>query len=412
MRLAKIFYVFTCALALFPLLKLNHFSILMIIWFVLALINTFKNKGFVHFKSQTAPFLVLSFFCLMYVFYLPFVQNFTEIGKSITKSLPFVIFPLGFLLNKDIITHKLLKHFSVVFIAAVILLNTLGWVSVFYFGWNKAWQLNDFYHPVFRTLFANATLLHLPYLGLLSVFAALWLTLKMFLNKKVNILSGCLIAFLLLSIYIYSARMALVCYLIGLLFIIFKSIKKQILRIMLLVTLPLTALVLFWFSPMKERYVKVVEKELVLPNKNQLPHEVNYRYGIWYCSFNIAKEHFFTGVGADKVQQSLNNCYSTFTYKSYEDFNKQIYNTHNQYVDQLLKFGFFGLILFVGVLFYYFYKASVLYQTFVLITAISFLTENILDRQIGVVFVALLNTIFVIYKLNTVEKSISSRLVR
>ena len=44
MRLAKVFYFFTCALGLFPILKLNHFSILMIVWFILACINAFNNK--------------------------------------------------------------------------------------------------------------------------------------------------------------------------------------------------------------------------------------------------------------------------------------------------------------------------------------------------------------------------------
>lgn len=208
--------------------------------------------------------------------------------------------------------------------------------------------------------------------------------------------------------YIYSARIALACYLIGLLFIVFKSIKKQIVKWSLLIALPLFALAFFWFSPMKERYIKVVEKDLVLPNKDQEPHEVNYRYGIWYCASQLIADHFVFGVGADKVQEKLNNCYSDFTYISYEDFSKVTYNTHNQYFDQMLKFGIFGLILFVLAIFYFYPNSSVLYQTFLIVVSISFLTENILDRQIGVVFISLLNTIFVLLKLNKVEKSISS----
>ncbi len=408
MRLAKVFYFSTCALALFPVLKLNHFSILMMIWFVLALINAFKNKTFPLLKTHKFTFLVLAFLCLMYVFYLPFADNFKELGKSITKSLPFLIFPLGFILNKDIVTKKLLQTLGSVYIISVFLLNGLGWVKVFNFGWSNAWQQNDFYHPIFRNLFAEATSLHLPYLGLLTIFAALWLTFKMFFNRKINLLSILIITFLLTSAYIYSARMALACYLIGLLFIVFKSIKKQTVKWSLLIALPLGALAFFWFSPMKERYLKVVEKDLILPNQNQEPHEVNYRYGIWHCANNLISNHFVLGVGADKVQEKLNNCYNKFTYKSYEDFSKVTYNSHNQYLDQILKFGIFGLILFVMALFYYYPSSSVLYQTFIIVVSISFLTENILDRQIGVVFVSLFNAIFVILKLNKVEKSISS----
>ncbi len=408
MRLTKVFYFITCSLGLFPVLKLNHFSLLMMIWFVLALTNAYKNKTFPLLKTHTYTFVVLSFLCLMYVFYLPFAENFKELSKSITKSLPFIVFPLGFILNKKIVTKKLVQIIGSVYIISVLVLNFLGWMKVMNFGWNSAWQQNDFYHPVFRNLFAGATSLHLPYLGLLSTFAALWLTFRMFSNKKLNVSSLFAIVFLLFSIYIYSARIALACYLVGLLFMVWKSITVQTVKWRIVIALPLCAFALFWFSPMKERYIKVVEKDMVLPNKNQEPHEVNYRYGIWHCATELISENFIAGVGADKVQQALNDCYTGFTYKSYEDFNKVTYNTHNQYFDQILKFGIIGLILFLVTLFYFYPNASVLYQTFIIVVCVSFLTENVLDRQIGVVFFSLLNTIFVILKTNKVEKSISS----
>jgi hypothetical protein len=226
-------------------------------------------------------------------------------------------------------------------------LNCLGWIKVFNFGWNNAWKQNDFYHPIFRNLFAEATSLHLPYLGLLTIFASLWLTFKMFFNRKINLLSVSTIIFLLFSAYIYSARMALACYLIGLLFIVFKSIKKQTVKWSLLIALPLFALAFFWFSPMKERYIKVVEKDLVLPNKDQEPHEVNYRYGIWHCATDLISDHFVLGVGADNVQEKLNNCYNGFTYKSYEDLT--IFGDGNQtrsfcYVDDQIE-GIFRLLI-------------------------------------------------------------------
>lgn len=408
MRLTKIFYVTTYALGLFPLLKLNHFSILMMIWLVLAMINAVNNKTFSTLKKHKYPFVILSFFCLMYVVYLPFTEDFKELGKSIVKSLPFLVFPLGFLLNKEIVTEKLVRSIGTVFIASVIVLNIFGWINVLNFGWNDAWQQNDFYHPVFRELFFRATSLHLPYLGLLSVFGALWLTFKMFSVRKMLLLKLTGIVFILFSVYIYSARMALMCYLIGLLFILWKSIKNRKIKWTLSVVLPLCAIAFIWISPIKERYIKNVEKEFVLPHKEQQPHEVNYRYGIWYCATNLISDHFFTGVGADKVQQRLNDCYGNFTYESYEDFTKVTYNSHNQYLDQMLKFGIVGLLLFLVVLFYYYPHSSVLYQTFIIITAVSLLTENIFDRQTGVVFFSLLNTIFVILKINTLEKSISS----
>src|SRR5690606_17676849 len=162
MRLTKIFYVTTCALGLFPLLKLNHFSILMMVWVVLAIVNAINKKTFSALNTHKYPFIILSFFCLMYVVYLPFTEDFKELSKSITKSLPFLVFPLGFLLNKEVVNEKLVQIIGTVFIISIIVLNTFGWINVLNFGWSDAWQQNDFYHPVFRELFFKATSLHLP----------------------------------------------------------------------------------------------------------------------------------------------------------------------------------------------------------------------------------------------------------
>lgn len=392
----KVFIYFTCALALFPLLKLNHFSVLMMIWLAFALVCGFKNKTFSYLKKEWKTLAILSFFAWMYGLYLPFVSDYDEWGKSVVKSLPFLVFPVGFILNKDLITSKVLKIFGSLFLLTMLIVNSLGWMDVFSYGFFQAWQENDFYHPMFRSLFAEATSLHLPYLGVLSTFAALYAVLRMFQLQKIHPLYILATLYLMGSVYIYSARMALICFFTGIFFIIWKKIPKPTLKWGLLAVISGVLLMIFWFSPIKERYTQTVEKEWILPHKGQQPHEVNYRYGVWYCSIDLIKNHPLTGVGADKVQQKLNECYSQFDYESYEDFSKVVYNTHNQYFDQMLKFGVFGLIAFCLVLFYFVPNNTLLYQIFIITVFLSFLTENLLDRQIGVVFVSLFNTILVI----------------
>lgn len=408
MRLSKIFVGLTGALGLFPLLKLNHFSILMIVWFVMAIILGVKNKTFKNIKQHNITFLVLSFLSLMYFLYVPFASDYSEVFKSIIKSLPLLVFPIGFLVNKQLITDEVLSIFKKVFITSVFAINVFGWIKVFQFGIVEAFSKNDFYHPIFRNLFHEATSMHLPYLGLLSAFATLWIIYEKIKSKQLKIYNLSLILFFLLSIYIYSARMALVGFIVCLVYLCLQSLTNKKLKFSLIIFIPIITVTIVYFSPLKERYTNLFSKELVLPHKNQQPHEVNYRYAILYCTTNIIKDHFFIGVGPDNAQKSLNKCYDTFTYKSYEDFTKVTYNTHNQYLDQMLKFGVIGLLLFLFSLFYFFKKIDVLYQVFMIMIALSFLTENILDRQIGVVFFSLLNTMFVVRKLNSLEKSISS----
>ena len=72
-----------------------------------------------------------------------------------------------------------------------------------------------------------------------------------------------------------------------------------------------------------------------------------------------------------------------------------IYNSHNQYIDIVLKTGIIGLIVFLAFLLENIYYAkrtnNRLLLTFILFYCINFFTENILLRQSGVImFVFLL----------------------
>lgn len=410
MSLTRAFIFLTCGLALFPVLKLNHFSILMIVWFVTALVLGYKNHAFEILREKWKTILILGFFCAMYLIYLPFATDFKEMNKLIIKSLPFIIFPIGLLLNRFILTRSVIRSFIGIFIVVTLLVNALGWVKVVGYGPSRAFAENDFYHPLFRSFFSDAASMHLPYLGLISSFAALCLVYRMIRDKAFSTFSFLVVLFLVMSMYLYSARMAIGCFVVGLLFMTVKSTKKTAMVWGAMLGVPLTCMVLFWISPLKERYLTSMNSDWVLPHKGQHPHEVNYRYGIWYCATKLIQQNMITGVGADRVQEKLNSCYSGFTYESYEDFSKVSYNTHNQYLDQLLKFGIIGLFLFFIALFYYVPGSSMLYQVFILLVTLSFLTENILDRQMGVVFVSLLNSIFVAYKFNSFEKGTRSRL--
>jgi len=408
MFLNKAFHISTISLGLFPVLKLSHFSLLMMIWFCLAIVLSFRNKTYKINQSQIRVFVILSFCSLMYFFSFPFASDFNELAKQFVKSLPFLIFPIGFLLNKNVISNSIVNLILKIFVIVTVLLNAYGWLKVLNYGFIKAWDENNFYQPVYRTIFSEATNLHLPYLGIFSAFAGIILIYNQLKTKRIQIFLLVVLLFLVISMYFYSARMGLLCLIIGGAFLVIKQIKTVVLKIVSVVLLPCFFLLVLWISPLKERYVSALKTEMILPHKGQMPHEVNYRYGIWYCTMENIKEHLLFGVNPDQAQNELNSCYSQFDYQSYEDFTKVNYNTHNQYLDQFLKFGIVGLILFIVCFGYFLPKAEVLYQTFGVIVAVSFLTENYLDRQMGVVFIALFNTLFVIYNNNKREKSISS----
>lgn len=393
----KIFIFLTLALGTFPLLKLNFISILTIVWTGFALINAYQNRYFQTFSfAQNKKYIWLIALLIPYIIYLPFADDFNEIGKMLQRGLPLLVFTFGFVLNKKIFTPKHLHYLFNIFIISTLLTNCKGWIGIFQIGFVQAWHQNDFYNPIFRNIFSEKTGIHLPYLGLISIWAAIILFFRILHSKKHLFINSLGILFLLGSAYIYTARMALLGFFICVIFLIWKSIPTKKIKVWSLI-LSLFILYALWFSPLKNRIRESITQEWVLPHQEQQPHQVNFRYGILYCTAQVIKDNFLWGVKPDQAQQSLNNCYSHYTYSSYDDFTKIDYNSHNQYLDYTLKFGVFGGLFLIFTLFYYFRNGHLLYQTFILLISFAFLTENILERQIGLTTYAFFNIILVIF---------------
>lgn len=411
----KLFTYLTIALGAFPLFRLNHFSILMILWIVVACylgMNDFFNKKLFITSKKLIIWFISTLLFWIYIAYFPTIHDGNEYGKILVKSLPILLFSTGFMLTKHLFSASIIDKILFVFVGATFLLNSWGWYGVMDYGWVEAWQKNDFYHPTFRTIFSEYTRLHIPYLGLFTAFSVLYLFYQFLQNHRYRILMFFAVIGMIFSLYIYSARMALVIVFCGSLYLIWQQISSKLWKWILSIALPLVAITIVWFSPIKERYTQSFSTEWVLPHAGQEPHEVNYRYGIWHCSKQLLQQNIWFGVGVDRVQASLNTCYEQFTYRSYEDFTQKTYNTHNQYIDWMLKFGILMGLLVVWSVFRWTYKADKVYHLFLIAIALAFTTENLLDRQMGVVFYSLFNAIFVWYKKDTFEKSTSSRLVR
>ncbi|MDO4728329.1 MAG: O-antigen ligase family protein [Bacteroidota bacterium] len=393
----KIFIFLTIALGTFPLLPLNFISILIILWTGLALINAYRKRYIQEFSIlENRRYFWLIALIVPYIIYLPFADDFEIMGNILQGYLPLLAFSIGFVLNKKTYSNKHIHYLFNTLIISMILTNLKGWISIFEFGLNEAWSGNNFYSPLLRNFFSESTDIHPPYLGLLSVLAAIILLFRILNTSKFLLPNGLGILFLLCSTYVYTARMAMLGFVICAIFLIWRHFTSYKIKTWSVI-LGVLALLSLWFSPLKERIRESIAQEWVLPHQGQQPNEVNFRYGILYCSGQIIHENFLFGVNPDKVQQSLNNCYSQYTYSSYDDFTKINYNTHNQYIDFTIKFGVLGGLFLIVVLFCYFRNGHLLYQTFVLLIAFTFLTENIIDRQIGMVTYALFNALFIVF---------------
>lgn len=114
------------------------------------------------------------------------------------------------------------------------------------------------------------------------------------------------------------------------------------------------------------------------------------RFEHWKAAIYIIKKNWLFGVGTGDIQEAFNSTYKkTNTKLAPDNWNR----AHNQFLTFWVAFGIFGFIIFIGLwkyLFISFYtKKNLLGVVFTLIAISSFLSEDTIETQQGVTFVAL-----------------------
>ncbi|MDO6489763.1 MULTISPECIES: O-antigen ligase family protein [unclassified Cellulophaga] len=137
--------------------------------------------------------------------------------------------------------------------------------------------------------------------------------------------------------------------------------------------------------------------ELILPETYEVVNENNstsIRYSIYKCSFSVINKKLLFGQGIGDTKDALIECYKGKA----KILSKNKYNTHNQYLGVLLSIGFLGLVVFLLQLFFYLKKSlsenDTLFFQILIFFIILFFTENILERQTGVIFFSFLSNYF------------------
>jgi O-antigen ligase len=401
MRLKSLYNYSFLVLASFPLFSLMYFSFVAAFWCLLSIVVLIREKTYLLVSKKDIRNL-----CIFSLYYVFLIINFIlssfdhRLMKFLETDLLMLLFPLFIILNKSFLSAKVVENTLLVFFSSNVILSIVCWVKVLNIGYFKLLEENNYYQPVFRNLFSETTNIHLPYLGLLFVFS-IFIGLFFVIKKKskffirILIILGCLI--LIISILTFSARTSLLTIIIIGLFVIYSKIKSIFIKITLSSILIAFSLFLVFNTPIKKRVEELMNTKLELPSAklNDKSSLVNFRYGIYYCALNVLEENIILGVGKNNIFEEMNTCYETFTYSNFDDFKNRDYNTHNQYLDIIISYGIFGLlILFTSLFFGWFTTENELYRIFLAIFFLALLTENVLDRQLGVVFFSFFNSLF------------------
>jgi O-antigen ligase len=275
------------------------------------------------------------------------------------------------------------------------------------------YYLNSFEFLISKGAVEDLFITQRLYLGFFIVVSSLLLLERLIktLNKKTKYIYLLFLVFFLISLFLIASRSAIAIAFFTLATSIIYHIKNKYRIGLLLVTTIVFLVVILNNKTLSKRFLYSDDSTRNSFIEKIKTHEP--RYDIWKFSTQIFNEYkpYFFGIGTYKTQQMLIKKYKLMPIEKRKNwFIERNFNTHNQYLDIIISYGFVGLILFLILL-----KEIVslvyknIYSVNLIISLILFLMiENIFHRQLGSFIFAL--TIVLALYLNDLnnEKNISS----
>ena len=368
----------------FGLVKnLNSISIIALTVFTIFL--SIKNR-FVLLKKKQLQVLPLVYFFFL-VFTLIYSEKLPESIKQLEKSLPFLLFPLIFHMLKEYINEKMKK--KIVF--SFVLGNLLAlFICLFYAVYVFYLESNN--DPLFKGSFYFSDLIDFHptyfsmYLIMCIVFIRIYLsenkTNLKWINRTILII---LTVFLWASIIHLRSRSSIFALLLIEIILIasvflnrYPKVNKKLFWLILVAFV--TFIVYFTIHSKIYDYGKEYFKR-------DTSEAIDNRLKNWNASFDAIFEAPFLGNGLHD-SRVVRDKY--FYVNGYDVGVDKKYNSHNQFIESTMIGGVFGLSILLLILF----KFLILYEKtnkpillcFFTILFVVMMTESILIRQHGIVF--------------------------
>ncbi|MDP5231996.1 MAG: O-antigen ligase family protein [Cellulophaga sp.] len=382
--------------------------------FILALntaFNYFKNKSSENnTMSQKRIFyaLVMTSVYICYLLSIFYTENLPVLGQKLETSLSLLLIPLCFFFTKKSFYSRYITTFKVIFIVSTVLFIFFFWANILVDNTlNSIFNLNS---DLLRKKIDSLPLIPLhPIYASMIYSICLFLLLSLF-RKINNYVLLSLIIILGANILVLASKMAIISLFLIIVYFLLKREQSFYYKIITIFVFSLTVISTFVYVPtLRHRFDEITRPDTY--EKVIIWNSTSIRKGIYDCSMLLLKKQWIFGYGIGDVQDNLNYCYLT---KSDVLFDGK-YNSHNQYLSIWLGTGLFGFLVFSLMLAYNFIMAlrnkDLLFQVIIIFFTLNFLTENILQRQAGVILFAFLINLFGWYNLDRlVSKSFKKKI--
>lgn len=366
--------------------KVNAPLILML--FAAQLVIVLKNKK-ANFKTDTYFWILICLFSLN-VLGLLYTENIPRGFDMMGRQISFLLFPVFYSLYRVKNINLLFK----VFCSGIFMLTLLFEIDALYrfFYKSDTFPLSLDLFLSYRYTGAELTKLldiHNAYFGMFILVSNVFIL--DYLRKVAStrtfallFLVICLQSLFLLQMVAKTAIILNTILVLGSL--IYILVKQGRIRLLLFTGVLIALITIFSFSYLKLPLERITERFEELNQGQDTNRET--RLKLWSAAFPIVNDNPVIGVGTGDVEDQLHTAYSANNVVSKS-------NVHNQYLDYLMRYGTFGLLLFLTALGYALIHAirtaNYSYFCFTLIIAGCCFTENIFSRQWGITFYACFN---------------------
>lgn len=400
-----IHYVFVFLLPIAPKLLPLLIILISLLWL---LEGDFKTK-FQHITSSKLLWVFISLY-FIYLLGMTYTSNILHGWKDLETKFTLLLFPLIYATSinaKKIQFFNLFKYLA--YGCAVAALVGLG-DSTYHFFYELYARANNIIlesYPYTNYFFSAyvSPFLHTGYFALyinVSIAFLLYNLLFKHQNLSSNIKRRFIFILIFLSCYniLLLSKIGLISMIGVYIFIIYLwtkqkfSFYKQLVIVSLFLTFIISVSLVI--PKVLINFKHLIETTLS-KNESELDSEdgAASRLVAWKTSFNLAKNHFLTGVGTGDVKQTLTNEYKK---RGYQNAYEIQLNSHNQYIQTTLAVGFAGLLSLLLFVFFNFRNAirkkDYIHLIFILLISTQFFVEASLETQAGVIFISFFNSAF------------------
>ena len=359
-------------------IHLRIMPILIILFIIFNLIDGIINRTFIF---NNKKFVIVGI--LFYLIHLISVSYSEYRGAAwfdIEVKLSLIIFPLIFLFKNPLLIKRknwVLNSFVIGSIVSSFIMLAFAY---FRFDGRNSYV---FYY-------VELGLFHPSYMSMYFIFAIL--IIIRLIERDIKKLSGRIIAyitiiFLLILIFQLQSKAGILSIIIiSIYYLTFAFIRSKpiVLRtsfLVLAVSLSLT------YIQKESRLQSMTTSLETIQKEGQSSGSTGIRYSMWTITAQDLKNHWLTGVGAGDIKPEL---FVIYKEKGLTEAIKGNFNIHNQYLETFYGQGIIGISLLLLLLFMGLRESlkrkELLLSGFVILIALSFGPESMLNSQMGVVF--------------------------